>query len=268
MSYPKYLLLFFGLCAFWSCEKEIELDLENSAPRLTIEAQLVGGDQTFEVRISRSTDFFVEEPATLVNNASVQLTDEAGNTFNIPATGNGTYLAQVLATPNQFYQLEVELDGQLYTARSFLNPPVFIDSLELEFQEENAFQDEGYLVYTRFNDDPSQQNFYRFVHAVNDTIEGLGEDLQVLDDVFFDGGFVRIPIFGKTFESGSEVLVELQHIDEVTYNYFNALADIVGDGQGPGGSSAAPGNPDNNWDQDILGFFGASSRDTMRVLIP
>ena len=60
-------------------------------------------------------------------------------------------------------------------------------------------------------------------------------------------------------KSSDEVIVELLGIDENVYDYFNTLATILGDGQGPSSGSTTPSNPNSNISNGALGYFAAYS---------
>ena len=260
-------LLIASLFLFSSCEEVIEIDLNTSNPQVVIEAQLQEGQHPFTVQISETTDYFDSAPPVFIDNATVVLSDNEGESINIPLSDNGKYEAEVEAVAGKTYSLEVNIDGERYVASSFLPEQVKIMDLEAQFQEENAFLDEGYLVFTRFEDDPDDKNYYRFIHTVNDTLQNGGNDLQVLDDDLFNGGFARVPLFQKIFNTGEVVSVMLYHIDKASYDYYNSLSDIVGE-DGPNSGSAAPGNPTTNWSNNALGFFSAYSVDALSIEIP
>lgn len=262
------LILLASIFLFSSCEEVIEIDLNSSNPQVVIEAQLQEGQHPFAVQISETTDYFDSAPTVFIDNATVLLSDNEGESINIPLSDNGRYEAVVEAIAGKTYTLEVNIDGERYLASSFLPEQVEILGLETQFQEANAFLDEGYLLFTRFEDDPDRTNYYRFLHAVNDTLQNEGNDLQVLDDGLFNGGLARVPLFQKIFNSGEVVNVMLYHIDEASYDYYSSLSDIVGEDGGPNSGSAAPGNPTTNWSNNALGFFSAYSVDTLSVEIP
>ena len=255
-------------CALVSCEKVIEVDLEEADERLVIEAALRHGEQPFEVLISYTTPYFGDDPVMTVPDARVTLTADNGLNLEVPHAVNGSYRAIVDAEAGVNYTLTVELDGTEYSATSYLPEPVQLSQVYYAEAPDNAFSDGEYNVYLRYADPGDAENFYRVIHSINGVPQTGGEDLQLLNDNLNNGNEARIPIFGRFFDPGDVVDIELIHFDEASYDYFNSLADIVGSQQGPTGGTAAPGNPESNWSGNILGYFSAYSLDSMSVVLP
>ncbi len=268
MNKIKFLLVFLGaVCLLSSCEKVIDVELDAADQQIVIEAQLKQGNSSFSVIISQTAPYFENQAPNRINNATVMLSDDKGGSQAIPLLGNGVYNAMVTAEAGTTYQLSVEIDGQFYEASSYLPEPIPIEEIFTEFQPARAVLDEGYLVYFRFNDPAGENNYYRALHYLNGQAQLEGSDLQVLDDNLNDGDNARFPLFQQIFNSGDSVTVELMHFDEASFEYFNSLGDIIGGG-GPGGGSAAPGNPNSNWSGGILGYFSAFSSDQRSLVIP
>ncbi|MEL7221136.1 MAG: DUF4249 domain-containing protein [Bacteroidota bacterium] len=268
MKSPSFLII--CLCLFsFSCEKVIELDLEDSDRQIVIEAQLQAGNNQFTVLVSQSSNYFSNEAPVLISDAKVVLYDNSNSSINLPLLKAGEYGGEINAEAGMTYSLEVELDGQVYQANTTVPTPVLLNTLDTTFLEATAFFDEGYQVVSRFEDDPLTENYYRVLHAIDEVWQKDGTDLQVTNDRFFNGSEnARLPVFNHIFSSGEIITVTLQHLDKVSFEYFNSLANIVGDGQGPNGGTAAPGNPPSNWSGDALGYFGAVAGDTRSILLP
>ena len=266
---PINLLLLLSVVLVCACEKVIDVDLNESDPQLVIEARLQQGQHDFEVLISQTANYFSDEAPTFRNDAQVRLLDNAGTSIDIPLINDGLYRANVEAVSGQTYTLEVTLGDTRYLANAEVPVPVELRELEAEFREGGGPIEEGYQIFLRFTDDPQRKNYYRQIHAIDGVYELAGEDLQVTDDNLFDGSEnARLPIFQRAFDPGVTLTVILQHIDESSFEYLNALSDIIGDDGGPNSGSAAPGNPTGNWDGEILGYFGAFTADTLQIELP
>lgn len=265
----KSTALFAFICLFASCEKVIDLDLDESESQLVIEANLDASTNSISVLVTKSTDYFNSSELERINDAEIILTDAQNNMFSIPEVSSGLYFLELSEVEtNQLYSLDVIVDNQTYSAQSFLPEVVEIVSLSTAFQEENTFFEEGYQVRFLFQDPGNETNFYRILHSINGELQKEGSDMQILDDDLFNGGQADLPIFQHIFESGEVITVDLLHFDESSFDYFNSLSDIVNSGGGPGGASAAPGNPITNWSGDILGYFSAYSKSTQEITLP
>lgn len=256
------ILLLFTLT---SCEKVIELDLAEAEPNIVIEAVLPAGDAGLKVTITKSSSYYTADLPTPVENATVILTDEAGNNYTAEYIENGRYAAALIAEINTTYTLEVEVENERYVAESFLPAPAKLLTIEAEYQEALGPVEEGYSVFFRYQDEPNVENYYRVLHYIDGVPQLEGSDLQILNDSRNDGLQPRLPIFQHTFAEGENITVELIHFDRAVHDYFSALTDIISAG-GPGGGTAAPGNPPTNWSNGALGYFSAFSTDRLEVV--
>ncbi len=252
----------------FACETVIEVDLNEAEPKIAIEAILIEGPQTFQVKVTETTSYFSNSAPKTLDGAQVQLTQVGAATMEIPQTGPGLYALELTAIAENTYQLEVTIDERQYVAQSYLNPAIQLDSISYEFQEATPFFDEGYLVFSEFTDPEGIENYYRVLYDLNGEPQREADDFQVVDDRVTDGNDLELPLFGKTFLPGDHLLMELRSLDEAGYDYYTSLANIIGANSGPRGGSAAPGNPVSNWSGDVLGYFIAYSSDTLSVVIP
>lgn len=250
-----------------SCEKVIDVDLNSENPQIVIEGSLQADSDNFSVRISKTSDYFEAAQSEIVSNATVVLTDEAGDEMLIAYEGEGMYQTALTPVVNSTYTLAVDIDGERYEASSFLPATVEIIGLEVDYIAASGPIEEGYQLFTRFVDDGSRTNYYRIKHKIDGVLQNGGDDLRVYDDRLFDGGEARLPLIQKIFDEGEVLEIELIHFDEASYEYFNALTDIISQGQGPNGGTAAPGNPNSNWSNGALGYFSASSSSMQTIVV-
>ena len=263
--------LFFGLCAIAllsSCEKVIEVELEDHEPQLYIAADLSLVDEQLEVIIGKTSPYFAAGASEMIESATVILSDDQGNSYSVPHQGNGVYLLDIIPNTDRTYTLTANVEGQDYVASSFLPSTVMLNELVPTFQAASGPIPEGNIVWMRYQDPAGESNYYRAVHWVNDTLQLAGEDLIIFDDALNDGIYAATPLFQKFFDSGDVLRVQLIHCDQDSYEYYNSLADIVSSGQGPNGGSAAPGNPNTNWSGGIDGKFTAFSSTELTITIP
>lgn len=261
------LLLALALTAT-SCEKVIDLDLETAETQTVIEAVLDADQTTFQVTISETSDYFNPEIPAAVSGAQVTLTDDQGGSWTLTEAAAGLYATEVTPETGRTYTLEVSTESGSYQASSTLLPAVELLAIDTEFEEANAFFDEGYNAYLRFEDDGTAANFYRIKHSINQVAQNGGDDLQVVDDNLFDGNLARLPIFQQIFNPGDVLEVTLVHFDEPSFDYWSTLADIVSAAGGPNGAVAAPANPDSNWSGGALGYFSCQASSTLEIVLP
>jgi len=256
------LIILFSWLLF-SCEDIIEVELRSSEPTIVIEGVINNDSGPYQVRISKSTDYYYPGIYPAVENALVQISDNQGNTEVLREDKPGLYLAEALVGIEQrSYTLNVTAGDQDYYAESFMPQAVPLDSLEIEFFPGGSLFDEGYLVHCFFTDPVETGNNYRLIaysNGVND------ENFYLVDDKFTNGNPMELIIFSPENVAGDTLLIELHSIDRKVYEYYNTLSIIVTE-QG-GGNPANPGNPTTNLSNGSLGYFGALaiSRDTIVI---
>jgi hypothetical protein len=259
-------IIVFFVTLFSACEKVIDVELEESDKQIVIEANINEGKQDFTVKISKTAPYFDSSIPESIENAVVNLTDDANNSFSIPHTNNGIYRTDVTGIANRTYTLHVAIEGTNYMATSFMPEKVEIDSVYSEYEAAFGPHEAGHTVYFRYSDPELVPNYYRVVHYLNGEKQNTSEDLQVFDDKLNDGNSPEMPLIMKVFQPGDTVQVELIHFDLASYDYFITLGEIV-DAMGRGGGEAAPANPITNWSGGILGYFSAYTSDSLSVLI-
>ncbi|MEM6766198.1 MAG: DUF4249 domain-containing protein [Bacteroidota bacterium] len=261
--------LIYSLCLFilCSCETVIDVELDSTEPALVIEALLQEGTHDFEVKVSRTQDYYDSEVIPFEEQTEVTLSNNRGESWEIPQQNLGLHKREITAESGLLYTLTVTVDGVLYQAISFLPAQIPIDSLTYEFEDANPFVDEGYQVFINFTDPLGIDNYYRVLYEEEGVPQREAEDFQVIDDQLIDGNQVQLPLFGKTFSPQTNMAIELRSFDEAAYSYYNSLADIIG-ANNNGGGNAAPGNPVSNWTGNILGYFIAYSSDAISETLP
>jgi hypothetical protein len=240
--------------SFTSCTKIIDVELNDSDPKFIIEANLIEGTNDFITKVSKTSSYFDNSSPTTVNNATVTLSDGT-TTQNLTNLGNGQYsLVGYLATEYTTYTLTVTEGTNTFTAVSTIPQKIILDTTTYIYQPASAFSDSGYTLFLNFNDPANIENFYRGTLTVNGVDTKKVDDLYGFDDSFNDGNYIQIPVFGEVYQAGDVITTNLYSLNEANFNFFNTLSEIAGDGSG-GGSSAAPANPENNWNNDALGNF-------------
>lgn len=250
----------------FSCEDVIELDLTNVPPQVVIEGFVTDRDGPYTIKISTTADFYEPNSFNPRSNAVVRIFDDTGNEDTLTETDTGIYETSTLqGTRGVTYTLEVELDGNTYTATSKMPEQLIpLDSVTTAFEEESLFFDEGYYATAYFNDPPGIDNFYRLQVLVNgevyffideDDEEAVPEEdinFWLTNDKFTDGNLQDYE-FPHTLKVGDTFEVTLQHLDETTFDYYRTLVDVIN------GGGVAPSNPISNMEGGALGYFGAFS---------
>jgi len=257
-------ITFLAVCSvilFASCEKTIDLDLDESAQKIVIEAIVHDSLGDNYVILSKTRAYNNNSAQEMISGANIQVVDNQNNTNVLYEISPGIYTDSTLqGIANRTYTLAVTVDGETFTASSYMYPRVEIDSLSQEQIEEAFWEDEGipeYTVRCHFTDPANTENFYR----IKAFLAGEQEDgFLALEDEFFDGLSTYFPVFESNFFEGDSVTIQLLSIDEVNYRYFTAISASQ-DGQ-------VPGNPISNINsENAVGYFGVYAKSEKNTII-
>lgn len=239
-----------------SCEKVIDVDLNEKDPQFVIQGMIIGGQTTHRVRITRTLNFDEVQAYPVVGNASVTVIDNLGNAGVFTYIGDGTYeLTGYEGMEDRTYTLTVAVDGKTFSASSTMPFQVPIDTL---VSYPFPFGEDTIQTVIPFRFDPAEYaNYYRMDIFVNDTVQ---EGIYLQDDQFDNGQESFNPVFGD-FDHHDTVRVDFFCIDKPTWSYFNQLSINTGGG-------ATPANPTPLFAGGALGFFSACTKETKEVIIP
>lgn len=248
--------------AFASCQKVINVDLNQADPVTVIEANYTAEDSTVRVRITKTSNYFGADAEPTVDNATITITDHLGAVQTIPFVSNGDYvLTNYIPQFNTQYTITAVVDGVQHIASCNLYSPVAQDDIYYEFQEQGFFGGSGYLCFLVYNDPAAEGNYYQAIYSVNDTIRGKLDEMILMDDDVTNGNLVARPIFSEFMDLGDVVKMELRTIDKRVYDYYTELLSLTDP------SSAAPANPDYFWSNRALGYFNAYGNSRKEVTI-
>lgn len=259
----RYLIYTWALLTLMSCEKVIQVDLNDSNPQFVIEAVLEEGEHDFTARITQTTSFFDPKTPKRIGNAVVKLYEDEQVAHTLVYKSDGFYeLSNFTAIAGKNYRLNVIVDGKEFNASLTMPNKVPIVSVDYEFVDgEDGF---GNQIKVSFNDPPNEKNYYE----LNTFHDNLGYEAKIgfmTSDFGYDGQLITETLDGLFF-SGDTVIIELKSIDVHFYDYFDTLDNALGDGGGPGG--AAPANPTTNWTNGALGYFGSGNSYMQTVVVP
>lgn len=253
-----------------SCQKVINIDVNTSPSQLVIEGNITNIRETQFIKISRSVAYTATNVYPAVSGATVQVSDNVGNTyrFNETATGSGLYsFGPLRGVSGRTYTMRITVDGQTYTATSVMPTPVRTDSLTLS--KITFGSNSRTIVSVNFTDPRNVANQYRFIQYINGKQVNR---IYVIDDRLTDGNRIKQDLYfdDDDFEtdklvSGDVARVEIQCIDKPVFTYFFTFRQQSRGG--PGGGTT-PGNPPSNIDNGALGYFSAHTFQTIEIKIP
>lgn len=257
-----YIALLF-LFTTTSCEKVIDLKVDDSEPKMVIEAKYDVVKEEVFVKLSKTINVFSADEFPLITGANVEISDGNGIATPLIDQGDGTYLLENY-TPvfNSKYSIKINIEGEIYEASDELQAIVPLDSLTTELQPESPFTEGGYVIYMHLTD-PIGPNFYRAIRKVNSEYRREVGDQFLFDDGLTEGNAQKVPLFSELFQVADTVQLELISYSKKTFNYFQELRGIANGS----GASAAPANPTSNWSGEALGHFSVFGYDTKIIIV-
>lgn len=244
------LIVLSAVVFFSSCEKIIDLKLDDAAPLVVIDAGISDQNENQVVKISKTYNFTEPNKFNGVSGAKVVLTRPNGSTINYTEVSPGIYrTVRMRGISGNKYTLDVSFEGKTYTASSTMPARVVLDSLT--FKQFNLFSKSNTYIAVNYNDPGIVGNQYRYILRVKGKIEAD----MVNEDRFNNGNTVSDVIFYKLDDlvNGDSLDVQFQCIDRNVYRYFYSL----GQNDGGAGPPVSPANPISNFNNGALGVFNA-----------
>ena len=258
-------LIIISLFLVISCEREIDLNLEDQSGNIVIEANVTDQAGPYTVRITKSVSFTQSNTYPGIENAQVTLSDDLGQTENLQHIGDGIYQASSFqGQSGRTYTLKVQTDGKEYTSQSKMP-----EAVEFQGLEQDSFMVAGETSYTLlpiFVDPPALGNRYLFTYSVNDNPKKYFSEFS--DNVNNGAPNQRPLILPNDDEAvkvkvGDKITVKMQCIDDAVYTFYSALLQL----SGGGGGGVTPTNPPSNISNGALGYFSAHTVSVKTIVI-
>ena len=251
-----------------SCEEVVQLNLDSEEPVVIIEGMIIDKNIYQYVKVTQSVNFYSNNSFSIIDNATVTVSDgtttynfihNPGNEENL----NGYYFSEnpFLGEVGKTYTLSVNVNGNTYTAVDELFPVTAIDSLTFDInpdefedpQEPNHF----YEILFYAHEPQDREDFYLFKFYRNDTlIRDEPNDIYFSNDDLLAEEINGIEIAGY-FQVGDVGKVEMYSISNAGFVYYNDLINLL---QSDGGMFGSPPvNTRTNITGGALGFFQCSS---------
>jgi len=251
-------LIILSLFLVTSCEKEIDLDLEDQSGNIVIEGNVTDQAGPYYVKITKSVAFTEANQYPAIENAQVILSDNTGQTETLQYVGNGTYQTSTfVGQSGRTYILKIQAEGKEYISTSTMPESVVFEGLDQDsfivggetsytllpvFTDPQALGNRYLFIYNVNN--RSKSNFQEFSDNVNNGLPNQRPLILPNDD---EDGSVKVKV-------GDTINVEMQCIDQNVYTFYSALLQLSNGGANGG---VTPANPPSNISNGALGYFSA-----------
>ena len=250
-----------GLITLTSCTKVIDINLNDTAPKLVIQGNMTNVSDTTTVTISKTINFSQDNIFPSVSGAVVTIKDgNSGIISTLNETSLGTYRAfNLKGIIGHTYSLYVSINGANYTSTSAMPKQVPLDSIT--FQHNKGFGRNVISPMPNFKDPANVNNYYQFEELVN------GRHINrifVFDDRISDGKYIARQLFNDSsyIALGDMVELEMKCINKNVFEYFKQLSGL----DPTNGQPTSPANPVNNIVGGCLGYFSTYTSQKMRAI--
>jgi hypothetical protein len=258
------LAFFAAIGLFFSCEREIDIQLNDAEPRIVIEGWITDMPGPYDFRVSRSAPYLGDGSDELVSGARLIVRDDMGNVDSLIEVKPGWYqTTHIQGQTMHTYVVEALVDGTTYRATNYMPRINDILATGFSYNDTMAFG-AGYYVGLLAQEPSGVGDFYQFRFWRNDSLFHGLSDLLVTDDVLVDGQLSPF-LFPYPNEIGDTIVVEVRSLSASSYDFYVTLFQ---QGSGSGGPFAsAPDNLLTNFDNGAVGWFGAAGarRDTVII---
>jgi hypothetical protein len=254
-----------------ACTERIDIPLESSFTRLVVYGTLTSDTTTQYIRLTKTTSYYYNEAPPAVTGATVEISDDAGNSENLTEEEPGKYATspQFAAIPGRIYTLRIDLPEKIngqssYIATSSVSEIHSIDSIGLVYHAD--WGDKGVYEVTCYYQDPPSKDFYMFnIYKNGELLTDTITKRAVTDDNFFNGNYTNG--IGVGYLNQSDPRSVLKPGDVVTFqgcsiteDYFKFVQTLQTEtGYQNPLFSGPPANVKSNVSDGAVGFFAAYS---------
>lgn len=258
-----------GSLSLAGCEETIELELDQTEPKVVIDAQVSDLADRNYVKISRSVDFYNTGKTPRVTNATVMVEDNAGNLYPFvhyqgqSEDSVGMYFPETpfAGVIGRVYKLTVEVDGETFSAQDTLYRIVPFEKLEYRVDEDEREDPEDagrfYEVLLFVKEPQETEDYYLFKFYRNGVLEYATEtDIYFSDDKLLAENIDGIP--APIYYANADVArVEAYSLTRDAFIYYRDLQKLLTSDGGLFGTP--PANPRSNLSGGAIGFFQVSA---------
>lgn len=241
-----YIVFILSAGAFTSCEKVIDLDMPAGDQIPYIDAWITDKPGVQQIKFQRAVGYLDNSTPPVISDAQISVTDLTLNQTYDFTYNNGAYThdpgaGNSIGVIGHEYKLTINWKGETYEAKDKLNRVPPIDSITVEFKEENGGEEEGY--YARFYavDLQGAMDYYWIRTYRNGVLNQNVNEMWSVDGAYYedadsDGFNFIVPISegitsgDKPYLKDDEVKVVLRGISKDAYGFVRMLTDQLANG--------------------------------------
>ena len=259
------ILLGFVFAGF-SCEKVIELPIDEEEKVIIVEGVLKDRDSASYFNLSKTAGIYESQVFEKISGASITVTDHNLNSyvFTEDPLVQGHYVNyNFVAQENTTYTLTALVDGVSITATSFSKKQPIMDSIYAKPNFLDVEVPQSSWIYYHSTDYVDEENYYRLriIHNGKEPSQ-----FYIGNDFYINGQTYEAQFFGVDTYPGDTVIIEMLEMDPDVYDYIYGLSNTLT----TGAFSPAPANPPSNLvsTQTVQGYFGVYMTQLDTLILP
>ncbi|MFH1296457.1 MAG: DUF4249 domain-containing protein [Bacteroidota bacterium] len=256
-----------------ACTERIDLKLDETYTRLVVDGGISNDTTSYQISLSKTANYFYNEPTPRVVNAIVGLTD---GTIHYPLHETEPGKSGLYKTDPAFsgsigktYTLSIELEQPIdnqttFTSSCRMMKVARLDSIQVTFQPDWGPQ--GFWEIKLFAQEPGDEvNYYMFHYYRNDTLmtDSIWK-VFISDDKYFNGNYINgiTAVYinnenlWETLHPGDKVTLQMSGI---TREYYDFIYQVQLSGFNIPFFTGPPANVQGNISNGGIGFFTAFS---------
>jgi hypothetical protein len=294
MRFLKILVCVSLLVSFAACEKAVDFKLDESPPKLVVEATIENGEAPVVVLTNSLNYFSTFDPDLLasafVHDAEVYVSNGSKThklkEYEIPvgldynlyyySTDSSDLATSFVGEEKGSYSLKILSNEQEYAAQTTI--PAITKAVDSVWWKAAPPSDDStrVVVVVKATDPPGYGDYVRYYTQKNDEPFFPGRN-SVYDDLFVDGTTYNIPVepgFDRNidhneddlfFHKGDSVTLKLSNIDRATYEFWRTMEFSY---QSIGNPFSTPVKVLGNISNGALGYFGGYASQYHTLIIP
>jgi len=238
MKIIKLFISILAIISFTSCEDVIQVDLDEGAPIITVDAFVNDMRTQQKVRLTYTSGYFSQTSNTPITGATVHVKDlTSGVDYIFVDSNNGNYVYDINATDTlgrvgHQYELTVTHQGDIYKSSCRLNRTAQVDSLVAIYKDAGSFGgDAGYkFAFLGFDIPGDTMDYYWIKSYRNGVFFNKGGQMNIAADAAFGQGADGFPFItpiaegitpmGEVFNKYDVCRVEIHSINVDTWNFL------------------------------------------------
>lgn len=256
---------------FSSCEDVIDIKLPQGKELMVVEAWLSDKPEPQYVKLYKSVPYLAEPTYPAVKQASVILSDDAGNSEALTEVEAGKYEVKNMSFKvGRTYHLNIHAaEGSYEASTKMQRLGLALDSVVYKYEKKSVtVAKEGYYPYLYGQELPGLGDYFLLKIRQNGKDLKTVSDIYVITDQYIDGNYASAVGLNmkEPFKEGDQIRYELFSLTEDYYRFWDDVKRQLSNG----GLFAVPStNTRTNLKKkdpksiDMVGYFGVSKMMTL-----